>query len=335
MLGDFFVNLKKRGYEKTVISPYLRKSGLRNREICQENTIAVFGHPRGGTTWLAEILSNLSNGLLIDVPLWRGFYRCISKLPGERQGKIKDLAKLGFYFDQPIPEQAKWPGAFEVFRGILTCKYSHYDLYDLNKNIYVKSPDKVIVKFCYGHLLLNWMLKNFSFKAVVLHRHPCAVVSSQLSHPGFSGIYNQPGGKVPAFRFNDIYLKHETIFETLGSPEEYLAAIWSIKTKYTGNKNHQYGNLISVYYENLISCFKDEMARITGHTKLEVPSSVSRLKYLISSSTRGNSKEYILKNEQLGSWKERLSAAQVYKILSTVEKFGIDCYDDSVMPKKF
>ncbi len=179
------------------------------RIISTQNSIALVCHPRGGSNWLGEILLNAQETILIDEPLWRGFYRSLDYNPTDSEGKIKQFSRLGFYFDQPIPSDAKWEEARIIMESVLKGTICNYSLYDRNKLKNLGKGETFIIKFCYGHLLLPWLQYNFNIKSIVLHRHLCAVVASQLKYYGMTKIPNNPSGNLPEIRYNEIYKNTE------------------------------------------------------------------------------------------------------------------------------
>ncbi len=329
-----FTDILRRIYESTFeevfIKPFARKNA--NRTIKDHNTIALFCHPRGGSNWLGEILLNINKSILIDEPLWRGFYRSINYAPEIGEGKIKELSRLGFYFDQPIPKEEAWPEAKKVFESILKGQYWNYDIYDKNDLKQLKTAEIYFTKFCYGHLLFNWLHQNFNTKSIVLHRHPCAVVNSQLQHIAFHKIKRDPKGEIPEFRYNEIYQKHKTVFDTVSTREEYLAAIWSLKTK-SIHKTITHGKQdIFIFYEDLLSDYATQIGKIQQFLNLRFKDDIFKMELRPSSSA--NLKHPINHDQQLKKWKSQLSNQQINRILKIVERFKIELYDDSIMPLK-
>ncbi|MCK5699505.1 MAG: hypothetical protein KAI29_00065, partial [Cyclobacteriaceae bacterium] len=195
ILNDLFHRIRRAFLEEVYTKPFVKIN--QGREITAQNSIVLVCHPRGGSNWLGEILLNIHGAILIDEPLWRGYYRSINYTPIIGEGKIKQISKLEFYFDQPIPYNAKWEEARKIMKSIINGAYSNYDLYDKNKIKNLKNAEIHIIKYCYSHLLLTWLHNRFNFKSIVLHRHPCAVVASQLNHIGFAKIIQDPSGHLP------------------------------------------------------------------------------------------------------------------------------------------
>ena len=323
----------KRIYGSILEEVYIKSFADNNvsRMINDQNTIALFCHPRGGSNWLGEILLHINNSILIDEPLWRGFYRSISYMPTIREGKLKELSRLGFYFDQSIPKEEAWPEAKEIFESILKGRYWNYDLYDKSDLKQLKTAEVYITKFCYGHLLYSWVQQNFNIPSIILHRHPCAVVNSQLKHIAFDKIRRDPKGKIPECRYNENYLKYKAVFDTVGTKEEYLAAIWSLKTKYIMEPAHGKKTII-IFYEDLMSDFAHQIDKLQQFLQTKFNNDVFKTDRKPSSSA--TSKHLVHHEAQLKKWKYELSNQQITRILKIVDSFEIELYDDSIMPLK-
>ena len=315
--------------EQTYLKPFANKN--HERKITSDNSIVLLCHPRGGSTWLGEILKTIQGSILIDEPLWRGFYRSANYSPKNGEGKIKSLSKLGFYFDQPIPLDTDWKEANKIIGSIIKGTFWNYQLYDENEFTNFKNAQTHIIKFCYGHLLFPWLQHNFDITSIVLHRHPCAVVASQINHAGFTKIIKNPSGTIPDFRFNEIYQKYGNVWKTIDSKEEYLAAIWALKTKYICENSDSKNNLLTIFYEELVNDFNSQIEKINKHVNFNLSNKAFALKSKPSSSIthRNHLRSGI---NQLDKWKTTLKYHQINKILKIVEKFEIELYDESLMP---
>jgi len=329
ILSDLYNRLHAAYLEEVYTKPFAKKN--QGRKISAQNTIALVCHPRGGSNWLGEIVSHIQGTVLFHEPLWRGFYRAANYKPTIDEGKIKQISKLEFYFDQPIPYNAQWEEARATMESILKGDFWNYDLYDKNKIENLKNSEIHIIKFCYGHLLLPWLHRQFDFKTIVLHRHPCAVIASQLNHMGFSKIIQNPSGDLPDFRYNEIYKEYKHIWKRISSKEEYLAAIWALKTKYICESSIDENKWLTIFYEELISNFNEQIEKIGNHLNTHLPDTVFKIKNKPSTSTP-NRNHLRIGERQLSKWETILSEDQINKILKIVEKFGIELYDSAQMP---
>ncbi len=327
---QYLENIKRIGLQKFFIRPFTKSN--QDRIITKNNSLLIVSQPRGGSNWLGEILMQIPNTALIDEPFWRGFYRSIGELPKKSEGKIKQLSGLGFYYDQHIPLDAEWPEAKKVIQSILRGEISNYDIWDKNKFQEIKKANKFLIKLCYGHLLVPWLHQNFNLKSIVMHRHPCAVVSSQMQFMAFSKIRKDPSGQIPDFRYNEIYKRYQRIFNSIHTKEEYLAAIWALKTKYISQNLPDDAEHMTVYYEHLLMNYRNTIEKIGNFAHAD--SKLLNLDLHKKASSSIPSRGHLLDGEQqLNKWRKYLSKSKINKILNIVSQFDIEFYNSDLMPK--
>ena len=77
-----------------------------------EDQILIFSDPRGGSTWLTEIIKSIPNTAIIWEPLHLKY--------------IHQLRELNFGWRQYIPEEVDWPQAKLLFTKIIEGKVLWY-----------------------------------------------------------------------------------------------------------------------------------------------------------------------------------------------------------------
>lgn len=311
------------------IIPFTKRN--KDRKISPQNTLCLFCAPRGGSTWLAEILLNMPNTVLIDEPLWRGEVKNPFEKPNYYRRKTTHISELYFFYNQHIPEKEKWDEAHEVFENILSGRTISLGLYDEQKLSRLKNNGLFITKFCYANLLMPWLLSQFDFNSILLTRHPCAVVASQLRLPSWKNINVQNFKKIDDFPYNQVY--HDAL-ERVGkidSREKYLALIWSMGFANTAMRCENNKRWLTISYEGLLSDYAKEMNRISSRFLFDV-SYLENNNKKPSKSTKSNSLQSIKKGQQLSSWKKELSKKQISIILNVLEKFEIDIYSEKLTP---
>ena len=252
--------IKDRWILNRYIYPFIRKN--QNRIISPENTLCLFCQPRGGSTWLAEILLNIPNTVLIDEPLWRGKVSAPFKIPEYRYRKISEIADINFFFYQYIPTGADWIDAEKVFEKILTGKGVSIGLYDEQDLRNLRKGELYITKFNYANLLMPWLIDRFNFNSILLTRHPCAVISSQLRLPSWKDIdiaYNYMKSKFP---YSTFYYSELKKIGKIDSKEKYLAFIWALGFRNTAMNKDNNKKWLTLSYEGLLTNFKFEIDRI-------------------------------------------------------------------------
>lgn len=315
----------------TQLLPYARRNKGK-KVFNSKDTIAVFSSPRGGSTWLGELLATLPNSSLVYEPLFRGFINTNNVMPDKWQVKTQYVKDLNFYFYQPIPEEGSWPEAQEFLFKLFNRELVTLSMYHENVWTDIPKSEHFIFKFCTAELMLPWIVNNFDISPILLVRHPCAVVASQLQHIGWNNVRRDPKIKIPDFKFNDIYLKYQDLFNQIKTPEENCAAFWAIKTLHTVGHPDNNKKWITVSYEKLYADSINEVPRIFKRLNKEVPEKVWQKLDKPSRSSTASSLNNLNEGNQLASWRKSLTHNQIDKILRTIQKFGIDFYDDSLEP---
>jgi len=328
-IGKIFSKINDRLILFRDIHPFVKKN--QTRSISEDNTICLFCQPRGGSTWLSEILLHTPNTVLIDEPLWRGQVSAPFAKPDYYKRKVKKIADLNFFYNQSIPEEIEWPEAQAAFEEILAGRSISIGLYDEQDLKRLRKGTVYITKFNYANLLAPWLIRHFECKAIVLTRHPCAVIASQLKLPAWKNIDCKQAESSTSLLHHEQFSTALDIVGQIDSREKYLALIWALGFKNTAMHRNNNTKWLTVSYESLLINTKEEISRIdqrfsTGLADLNIDYGRP------SKSTRFDSAKNLEDNAQLTSWKRNLSARQIATILDVLEKLEIEIYTDKVEP---
>jgi hypothetical protein len=288
------------------------------RRLCNfnpEENLIISASPRGGSTWMSELINLIPKTAVLAEPLYRRL--------------VSPFNALHFGWNQYIPEDAEWNEAKkvfeEVFRGRLLTGWSSppYSLL---------TADRLIIKFCHAHALLPWLTRNFNFKhaPIFLIRHPFAVVASQLKCIGWKPDF--PGYRIPDCPFNEYYLAHEEFLLGIRTQEEALVATWCLTNLVQLRNARNDKNWITVYYEHLLANPQREIHRIFDRWRLPIPDDIfSRVgkpseKTMEASFEQGKAK-------QLAKWKSFFNEGQLKKMMAVLDHFGVEQYGMDVFPK--
>lgn len=328
MIYRFRKKLVNRYYLHRYLQPFCKKQ-LNTRSYSSQNTIAIYAQPRSGSTWLAEILKNIPNGLILNEPLWRGFLRTDGKLPGKFDGRLNETRTLNFYYYQPIPEEENWQEAEVFFDKLFRGGIPKLGLYSLNTTSQLQKKDLFIFKFCYGNLMFHWHLSHFNIKPIVLIRHPCAVIASQLKNIGYKYVINKPFFQLPNFRYNEYFAPYLDILKNIHTPEGILAAFWAINTMaITGQHQHK-KEWYSLPYEKLYLNTHEETGKLFDWLEKSMPPLIEHSLFKPSVTASVASQEILKKRDpihHLGKWKKELNQKQIATIMHIVHDIGVDFY---------
>jgi hypothetical protein len=235
--------------------------------------------------------------------------------------EVPESETAGFSWRTFVQSEEEWPKgeAFlnQIFQGKVINNWTTREM-SFRK---VYGSNKLIVKFVRANRLLPWICRNFKIPApILLLRHPCAVISSQMDY----GWKNAKRPDIPQYleqypRFKAALLKTEC-------DVEYLAGLWALDQlpALLHPKPHPW---IIVTYEELFLRPEETLAKIfkkwnvtidysDALAKIEQPSSV-----VSSSGISG-----------ITGWKNNLSTEQISRILNAINSFGLTFYSENNEP---
>lgn len=289
--------------------PLVRLTADRQYDLAE--SLVVAGSPRSGTTWLAEVLSTLPRSAILfepehmlQVPAARraGLDWHVMKLPGE------DWPEGDRYFER-------------VLRGQVVTPWTTSHL-PLGRAI---APRRWIVKFVDANLMLGWLATRFPIRAPVLVlRHPCAVVGSQLRR----GWRLDHAPRTAAFFAR--FPQFQSYVASLHDPVEWSAAHWCIHAYVPLSLPRPWPFLVTSY-EQATREPEQEFGRLFEHWRLPLPADLVARTRRPSGTTDLGSGLHQEKGESAG-WRKALTAEQAARVLAVVREFGLDFYSDDPLP---
>ncbi len=263
----------------------------------------IAGTPRSGTTWLAELLGTLPGALPIFEPLH------LDRVPAARTAGFSWRTFVDP--DEPAP-------ACEAFLS-LVLQGRVLNAWTL-RNATLAAAARcrfVLAKFVRANRLLPWLVRRIPMRPpILLIRHPCAVVASQIregswSHPA------PPELPPPLADVSEI----RRIVDRLETREQILAAQWAIDYRIPcfSPERHRWELVV---YEQLAQNPRGELQRILSLWSDVLPQSASVLASKPSSTTHASG------ISGLYGWTRRLSRGQIGRILDVVRAFDLHMYND-------
>lgn len=290
---------------------------MRHKHFLPEQAILVFSDPRGGSTWLTQLINEIPCTAVVWEPL--------------HLNEGSSFKELSFGWRQHIPIEADWPEARNAFEELLSGK--RLNAYAT----YLSSPDKykrasqLIVKFCRGTALLPWLVNQFDFNyaPIYLVRHPFAVVASQIRHGGWNQQVSTY--EIPSAPFNDIYVQHADFLISLKTREEQLVATWCITNKVALEDENNNQKWITLHYENLLLNPQVELEKVFSQWGMEIPSKMIEKVNDPSKTTVETSP--VKKNiNQISKWKQQFSEETIRKLEDVLHYFQINQYSSENLP---
>lgn len=309
--------------QKLAIEKFRKKNEGTGRFREHLKHLIISGEPRGGTTWLAEVLSG-KNRLIIWEPL---HYKIVA------QYKLKNFGEEIGHMPY-IPQGTVWPEATDYFNALFNGSELNYSSIFANPaaNFNPEIVDSLMFKFCRANLLLPWLVDNFNILPIYLVRHPLSVISSQYRHSAFSGMDE----KASIFanqksKYRQIFEKYRANIEGIKNREEMFANWWALNNVVP--LTHEYNNnkWITVSYESLVSRPQFEIERISNRLGIRFsPDIFSRM--LKPSATTKSGSGILTGENQLLNWERNFTTAQIDNILKTINSYGIDAYSTNPQP---
>lgn len=283
-----------------------------------KKNILLFSDPRGGSTWLTEIIRTIPNSAAIYEPL--------------HIQHSKALQDLNFGWRQFIPEDEDWPEALHYFTNLFRGKSLNWHSFSSTDYKTMWEADILIFKFCRANRLIPWITKNFNFekKPIYMLRHPFSIAASRMKHSGWDHQFNWI--KIFGERYKESYQEHESFLKSLTRPEEAYVAEWCISNSIPLTNPCKNTDWITIYYEDLvlqpIKVLK--MLESSWDMNLIQKNTYDKLNNASPTTLDGSP---LTGNEQLEQWKRFFSEKQTAKMHSILEYFKMDIYySNEILP---
>ena len=273
-----------------------------------EDALALTSSPRSGSTWLAETLTTIPQSCFLFEPLHLGW--------------VPEARAAGFSWRTWVPTDTQWPAGEHFLRRVFEGRvFNDRSLERLNPDE-ARKVRRLIVKFVRANRLLPWLCRTFPLPApILLIRHPCAVVASQLKAGKWNHVstVDDPGyvHEFPAF---------QTALTQLNSLEDRLAAQWALD-QLPPLLEEQPRPWQTVTYEELNTDTAETLARIFRTWDIEVD-----IDQAVSNSRRPSRSVSPSGLSGMAGWQDQLSAGQIDRILTTVRRFGLSFYGAGLEP---
>ena len=303
-----------RNFKKHIVRKFARA-----RLYKPYNNHYIFADPRGGSTWMMEIIQNITDEPVIWEPL---------------DFKIKNnpFNDLNFGWRQHIPEAENWEEAKHLFNNLFSGKILSQNILDYSTFSQLQNSQSLLFKICRGNALLPWLTRNFEFKykPIYLVRHPFAVVFSQLKH----GAWDYPftNFHFPDTPFNDNYKEHKKFLDTIEYKEEALVAEWCMSNLITLNNPKNNINWITINYEEFVMNPENTLKRIL--TEWQIDYDISKIDFKKNSvTTKKDTPDSKIK--RLSSWQKNLNSKQLKHMKRVFDYFEVDFYiKENPFPEK-
>ncbi len=302
-----FKEIKKR-LKAELIRPFLSLKDVKDKEA-----ILVFSEPRGGSTWLLELLSTIPQSATLFEPLHSNYGLFLND----------ERYEWGIY---PNPE-FKNDHMHKEWTDLLSGNLINGYVVSRSEVIDYINADKLIIKFIMGTPFLPWVSNNLDlkYKPIYLMRHPLAVAKSTLEN-----LYKR-GEKVlidhkwvPEGANFDLYNKNKDIFDEKRPILHHLIGRWCVNN-YFAIQESKNNEVIKVHYEDLLLHPNTVITNIFKIWEMEIPNALFE-KVNIPSSSDFRKDFRTDKNDQLKKWFIGFSQTELMEMEEILKRFEIDVY---------
>ena len=235
-------------------------------------------------------------------------------------GRVRAAVAAGYSNETFVSEETDWFEGESYLRRVLQGRVVNAWTAREMTIEQAKNARILIVKFVHANRLLPWICRSLNIRhAIMLIRHPCAVVASQLKSETWRSV-SRP--TAPPF-IDGIYA--DALAET-NSVEEFLAATW-VFDQLPALIHQPPRPWLIVTYEELSLRPEESLMRVFSflNKSVDMGEAMARLR-------QPSSTVYESGISGIGGWQRQLSDDQSSAVLNIVRKFGIDFYDESVEP---
>ena len=158
-----------------------------------QKTIIIAGSGRSGATWLQDRIAEANGLRTIFEPLHPVGVPEAGKFSFNYRDAAVDDPDLKKFMERVLTGNYRslWmnyrirPDRFNFFRvGISTAVFNARVLARNYKKYRVQGQHGLIIKFIRANLMLPWIIGQYDVKALLVTRHPCAVIASRLKLGG-------------------------------------------------------------------------------------------------------------------------------------------------------
>lgn len=298
--------------QRTLLNKKLRKFN-HTINFDPSNNFLVFSDPRGGSTWVTEMVKDITQSAIIWEPLSLVRYPVFKT--------------LGFAWRQFIAEHESRTEVKDAFEQLFRGQHLNYWTASKTNVAELQSAQQLLIKFCRGNQLLPWLTTNFQFKfkPVYVVRHPFAVVASQLKQGAWNFEF-QPATSGP---YSSLSEAEKQFVMALETKEEMLTATWCLcnRVPLSHAKNNEHW--ITINYEELVLNPKETLARVLDEWGITYD--LDSIDFGRQSATTVSGSP-ISGNKQIEYWKTKLSADQISRMTAVLDYFQINAYSADPYP---
>ena len=266
-----------------------------------KDVFIITSSPRSGSTLLGNVLGVIPFSCTLFEPL--------------NLKNVPEAKAAGFTWRTFVPREKKWPDGEayleHLFQGRMLNSFtaremSFWDAFNSRR---------LIIKFVRANRLLPWLCHRFEVPPpILLIRHPCAVVASQIN----AGIRMKKRPDSPSFL--DEYPNFKNALAGVDGVLENHTATWALDQLCILREQTPHPWII-ITYEELILYPERTLLRVVENWNVNID--FNKALSLMKKPSRVVSKSGI---SGVKGWKDVLSNKQISQVLSIANSFGLSFY---------
>ncbi|MBK8497436.1 MAG: sulfotransferase [Flavobacteriales bacterium] len=313
LLSRIRERIRQRRQQAHGAAALVRKQGiLATRGFAVERSLIITGDPRGGTTWLMELLAR-SPGIAIN---WEPLHHDRGVVP----------ASMHWGRRPAIPELDADPARAEVMQEILTYARSTAWTTRYLSEAQAASAQRVLTKFVRANLLLPWITARFQLvhRPILLLRHPVPTVLSQMKAFPHDD-HHAARWSAPDQLFNEAYLAEEDYLNSLPPGLVRHVGVWCVRNLGTLRHARHGTSWMVVHYEDLVLDPATHLKRIAQEWHLDETAILASGHRQRSTTDFGND----LRSdpaEQVGKWLKTVDPRLLADIQAVLDHYDVRFY---------
>lgn len=269
-----------------------------------DDTTLICGTPRSGTTWVAQTIAADPGSAVLFEPL--------------HPDNVPLVRQAGFSWMQYVPPGTDWPSGERVLRRIFEGRILNaWTAQEIDR------PQRVttwVVKCVRANRLLPWLSERLPVRTLLVVRHPCAVVASQIAA-------GWPPPKDPGdSRLDSDFPQIAAVRHSATTPDEIRALRWAIDTLVP--LSHAKGRGWAVVTYEQLARGQEAWREVFERWGVPLPLRFGERVAAASSTTLDSSREH----DRISGWTKQLDAEQVRQILDVCRPLGLDLYGPDPEP---
>lgn len=305
-------------------------SKVKFAKVKNNTNVLIYGISRGGTTLLAETLTEILKARLIWEPLFNHRNVRFNAINPYSLKTYKELS-LGWH---PHIESENDKEANDYFDDYFALKKRNIRFFRYTDIKSFSESEFTIHKMCFGDFMYPYFQKRYKLKSIVLLRHPFAIAASSLN---FGNNFDYHKNYFAEWKYKDsaksgsFFSRFENKYDLIVSGFAYLVFQTVSQFAYI-LENYDRDNSVIVFYENLV--INKKQSHFQLETFFDRPIDYAIFEKLLSKQSFSSDANHTEMDAlaQLSKWKKGVSQKDINDGLKIFSAFNFKLYSEDILP---